>query len=193
MGSSSYIAVPNLHDGRVLRIDCDDEEEEWARVACERFEGDQVVFVFLGLSAVEESGAEGMRLNAVREMKEAPDLKRIVFVNRDEQSAARLEIVASRWFAVAHPFKLREQILAREQTWGPPNFDTSEVELFNNLAAPAPSGYEPATVEELSWYETPEEYRQPNSRKRPRVLVTYDRYGTRLWLRADAHDVKAAG
>jgi len=87
----AYVAPSDLHDGRINKVT---PLGDTVTVEVAGESGRSISLVFRGVTDVQAVEPVGMILYALSEMRTTPPLRRFVFINWDEESSARLEILA---------------------------------------------------------------------------------------------------
>ena len=86
-----YLGSPDVHDGVIVGLHIHKDQLQVVIRACE---GRVITIELHGVVELKQHQAQGMMLYALAEMKAAPPLRRFVFVNWDDDSAAFLEVMA---------------------------------------------------------------------------------------------------
>ena len=88
----AYVGPTDIHDSTVISVV---RQGDIARVGLRTLDGQSLSPAFHGVATLESQQPEGMFVYALTELTSPrPPLRRFVFANSDEDSAANLEIVA---------------------------------------------------------------------------------------------------
>jgi hypothetical protein len=86
-----YVGDSDFHDGVIVAVE---HQNGMARVRVRGFSGKAFVVEFSGVRVVRANQPDGMALYALTEMRGEAPLRRFVFANWDDDSAAYLEVDA---------------------------------------------------------------------------------------------------
>ena len=89
---SAYVGPREIHDATLLRSVQEDSD---VTVYLQSLDGQSFALEFLDVASIHAVSPEGMMLYALAEVKTRLPLRRLVFVNWDEEDEAALEIVAA--------------------------------------------------------------------------------------------------
>ena len=102
----AYVGPRDIHDSTIVGVE---RASGTVTVRLRALNGRQFSLEFLGVASVSAQEPENMFLYALSEMRHSPPLRRFLFANSDEDSAASLEIVAES-FTVSPPSAATQQI-----------------------------------------------------------------------------------